>query len=454
MLEAVSPVTGERIAIYPTISGEEVQRAIEAAHEAFGEWRLLPVERRVEPLRRAAALLRERREEYAALVTREMGKVIREARVEIDKCALACEHVADHAAAYLAPEPVATEASRSYVAYEPLGVLLAIMPWNFPFWQVIRFAAPALAAGNVALLKHAPNVPGCAVAIHELFRDAGFPPGVFATLLIEVEEVPPIIAHPLVRGVTLTGSTRAGRAVAAEAGAHLKKCVLELGGSDAYVVLEDADLELAVETCAASRLINAGQSCIAAKRFVVVEAVRRDFEERLLERMSRVVVGDPMVDATDIGPLARLDLRDNLHRQVRESIARGARCLLGGELPAGPGAFYPATVLTDVGPGMPAYEEELFGPVAAIILVADEAEAIRVANDSAYGLGAAIFTRDVARGEALAARALDAGSVFVNAHVRSDPRLPFGGIKDSGYGRELSRHGIREFTNVKTIYVA
>ncbi|HWV58128.1 MAG TPA: NAD-dependent succinate-semialdehyde dehydrogenase [Longimicrobiales bacterium] len=454
MFESVSPVTGERIASYPTLSGEEVARAIERAHDAFTRWRALPVEARVEPLRRVASLLRERREEYAALITLEMGKVIGEALAEIDKCALTCGYIADHAAEFLAPEPVETEASSSFVAYEPLGPLLAIMPWNFPFWQVIRFAAPALAAGNVVLLKHAPNVPGCAVALQGVFADAGFPDGVYSNLMIHVDAVPAIIEHPLIRGVTLTGSTRAGRAVAAHAGAHLKKCVLELGGSDPYVILEDAELDTAVATCASSRLINAGQSCIAAKRFVVVDAVRPEFEARLVERMAAAVVGDPMDERTDIGPLARLDLRDTLHRQVEESIARGARCLLGGTVTDGAGAFYPPTVLTNVGPGMPAYHEELFGPVAAIIPVADEAEAIRVANDTSYGLGAAIFTRDLVRGEALATRAIDAGSVFVNTHVRSDPRLPFGGIKDSGYGRELSSHGMREFTNVKTVYVA
>jgi succinate-semialdehyde dehydrogenase/glutarate-semialdehyde dehydrogenase len=327
------------------------------------------------------------------------------------------------------------------------------MPWNFPFWQVFRFAAPALMAGNTAVLKHASNVPGCALAIEDVFREAGFPGNVFHTLLAGSSQVDSIIEHPLVRAVTLTGSTPAGRAVAAKAGERLKKTVLELGGSDPYVVLDDADLELAAATCVASRLINSGQSCIAAKRFIVTEKNRGEFERRFVERMKAVRMGNPLDETTQVGPQARRDLRDDLQRQVDESLARGARLLLGGHVPEGPGAFYPPTVLTDVRPGMPAYDEELFGPVAAIIAVADEEEALRVANDSAFGLGAALFSRNVARARQLAAERIEAGTVVVNTFVRSDPRLPFGGIKESGYGRELSHFGIREFVNVKTVYV-
>ena len=453
-IQAINPATGEKLADYPLISPEEAARAIEAAHETFLEWRRTAPAERADRLRAAARTLRSEVQELAVLMAREMGKPVREGRAEIEKCALACEYYAEHGEAFLRPEPVETDARRSYVAFRPLGVILAIMPWNFPFWQVFRFAAPALMAGNVGILKHASNVPGCALAIDRILREAGFPEHAFTTLLIDTEHVGSMIEHPLVRAVTLTGSTRAGKAVAAQAGAVVKKTVLELGGSDPYLILEDADLEATVETCVASRLINSGQSCIAAKRFIVVDAVREPFERMFVERMRNVVMGDPLDERSQIGPLARHDLRDELHRQVRESVERGARLLLGGEVPPGPGAFYPPTVLTDVKPGMPAYEEELFGPVAAIIPVRDEAEAIRVANDSSFGLGAAVFTRDVARGERIAAEELEAGNCFVNAFVRSDPRLPFGGIKESGYGRELSHLGMREFLNIKTVYVA
>jgi succinate-semialdehyde dehydrogenase/glutarate-semialdehyde dehydrogenase len=340
------------------------------------------------------------------------------------------------------------------VVFRPLGVILAVMPWNFPFWQVMRFAAPALAAGNVGLLKHASNVPGCALAIEEVFAESGFPPGAFATLLVGSAAVEGVIADQRVAAVTLTGSTSAGRAVARAAGDRLKKSVLELGGSDPYVILADADLEAAAEACATARLINSGQSCIAAKRFVVVDDVRAEFETLLTARMASAVVGDPTAETTEVGPLARADLRDELHDQVLRTVAAGARLTLGGEVPMGPGAFYPPTVLADVPPGSAAYTEELFGPVAAIIPAADERDAIRIANDSVFGLGAAVFTTDVQRGARIAADELEAGSCFVNAFVRSDPRLPFGGVKESGYGRELASHGIREFVNVKTVYVA
>jgi succinate-semialdehyde dehydrogenase / glutarate-semialdehyde dehydrogenase len=327
------------------------------------------------------------------------------------------------------------------------------MPWNFPFWQVFRFAVPALMAGNTGVLKHASNVPGCALAIEAVFRQAGLPAHAFRTLLIGSRQVNAVIEHPLVRAVTLTGSTPAGKAVASTAGAMLKKTVLELGGSDAYVVLGNADVEAAATTCVASRLMNAGQSCIAAKRFVVVDAIRARFEEAFVAQMRQARVGDPLEEQTQVGPMARHDLRAELHQQVQGSLDQGATCLLGGVVPAGPGAYYPPTVLTQVTKGMPAYEEELFGPVAAIMAVPDEPDAIRVANDSVFGLGAAVFTQDVAKGEHIAAQALEAGSCFVNAFVKSDPRLPFGGIKASGYGCELAAYGIKEFVNIKTVFI-
>jgi succinate-semialdehyde dehydrogenase/glutarate-semialdehyde dehydrogenase len=384
----------------------------------------------------------------------EMGKPVTQGQAETDKCAGVCDYYAEHAARLLAPEPALTEARTSYVAFAPLGAVLAVMPWNFPLWQVFRFAAPALMAGNVGLLKHASNVTGVALAIEEILHAAGVPRAAFRTLLVPSSRVAGLIESPHVAALTLTGSTPAGRAVAAKAGACLKKSVLELGGSDPYVVLEDADLEAAAETCAASRLINGGQSCIAAKRFVVVEPVLREFEERLVQRMRARPMGDPLDEATAVGPQARADLRDELDRQVEASVAKGARVRLGCVVPAGPGAFYPPSVLSDVTPGMPAFDEELFGPVAAVVAARDEQDAIRLANHTVFGLGAAVFTRDLARGERIARHELQAGSCFVNAFVRSDPRLPFGGIRESGYGRELGAFGIREFVNVKTVYVA
>jgi succinate-semialdehyde dehydrogenase/glutarate-semialdehyde dehydrogenase len=448
----INPATDETTRTYEEMDAAAVDRAIEAAHAAFLGWRETSFEERAARLRAAARLLHERRRDYAELMTREMGKVLAGGLGEVDKCAWVCEFYAEHAAAFLADEPVATDASRSFVAFQPLGVVLAVMPWNFPFWQVFRFAAPALAAGNAGVLKHASNVPGCALAIEEVLRDAGLPDGLFCTLLVPSKAVDRIIEHPKVVAVTLTGSTPAGRAVAAKAGSLIKKTVLELGGSDPYLILEDADLDKAVATCVESRLINSGQSCIAAKRFLILRRLAPEIEQRFVAAMRAKVVGDPMRDGTHVGPLARRDLRDQLHAQVEASRRAGARCLLGGEIPGGPGAFYPPTVLAGVRPGMPAYDEELFGPVAALIEVDGDDDAVRVANDSMFGLGAAVFSRDPRRGEAVARR-LEAGSCFVNDLVRSDPRLPFGGIKQSGYGRELGPFGIREFVNVKTVYV-
>ena len=453
-LESINPTTGEALASYPEMTATEVVEILSACHAIHLEWRETTFAVRSETLIRAAGLLRERRDSLADLMTSEMGKPVVQARAEVDKCAWVCNYYAENTEAFLSPEIIETDATKSYVCFEPLGVVLAVMPWNFPFWQVLRFAAPALMAGNTAALKHASNVQGCALAIEDLFREAGAPEGAFRTLVLGSPAASVAIEHPRVQAVTLTGSTPAGRQVAALAGSRLKKTVLELGGSDPYVILEDADLDLTVAACVTGRILNTGQSCIAAKRFIVLQAIREEFEQRLVELMQRQKVGDPMQDETEVGPMARADLRDELHDQVERSLEAGARCLLGGEVPEGPGAYYPPTVITGVTKGMAAYEEELFGPVAAVLPVADEEEAIRVANDTAFGLGAAVFTQDVAKGEEIAAKRLQAGSCFVNGFVKSDPRLPFGGIKGSGYGRELGSFGIREFVNIKTVCVA
>ncbi len=453
-IKAINPATGEVFESYEEATPDAVKKIIGKVNAAFLDWRRTPIAERARPMRRAAEILRAEAHDHARLMAREMGKPVRDGIAEAQKCALGCDYYADNAERLLARETVATEARSSFVIFNPLGVVLAVMPWNFPFWQVFRFAAPALMAGNAAVLKHASNVPGCALAIEDIFRRAGFPENLFRTLMIGSKRVDAVIEHPLVRAVTVTGSGAAGRAIARKAGEMLKKTVLELGGSDPYLVLEDADLDLAAKICAKGRLVNSGQSCIAAKRFIVVEPVRAKFEALFVERMKAARMGDPFDDQTEIGPQARQDLRDALHDQVEASLAKGARCLLGGKVPEGSGAYYPATVLTDVRPGMPAYDEELFGPVAAIIAVKTEAEAIDVANDSAFGLGGAVITRDLARGERIAAELIESGCVFVNEVVRSDPRLPFGGVKESGYGRELSSYGIREFVNVKTVYVA
>jgi len=452
--QQVNPADGTPGAGYETISDAQMLQALGDADDAFTDWRETTFEERAVVLVRAAALLRERVEAFAHLMALEMGKPLAQGRSEIEKCAWACEHYAEHAAALLADEHIETDATRSYVHYEPLGVVLAIMPWNFPFWQLFRFAAPALMAGNAVLLKHAPNVPACALAIERVLNDAGVPPGLVQNLFISIEQSAQAIAAPHVKAVTLTGSTRAGRAVAATAGAALKKCVLELGGSDAYVVLEDADVEAAAAACVAGRMVNGGQSCVAAKRWIVVEAVLEPFREAVLAGLKAQVLGDPLEDGVTVGPMAREDLRDELHEQVLKSVAAGATLRLGGEKPDRPGAWYPVTLLDDVMPLSPAFDEELFGPVAVIVPADDERQAIRMANATVFGLGGAVFTADTARGEAIAAKRLDAGCCFVNTFVRSDPRLPFGGIKQSGYGRELGAHGIREFVNAKTIYVA
>jgi succinate-semialdehyde dehydrogenase/glutarate-semialdehyde dehydrogenase len=451
---SIDPSTGERIASYPAMDAARIDRALDAARSSFTAWQRVDVAERVAPLQRAAEILEARTDAYALLMAREMGKPLREGRAEVQKCASVCRYYAAEAAAMLADQPRPSDAARSYVSPRPLGVVLGIMPWNFPFWQAIRFSAPTLAAGNTVLLKHAPSVTGCALALEALWHEAGVPEGGFQILLAELDQLPAVIADHRVAAVSLTGSSRAGRSVAAAAGAALKPCVLELGGSDPAVVLADADLELAVEQCAVGRLINAGQSCIATKRIIVSRPLREAFEEALLARLARLRVGDPRDEATELGPLAREDLRDALARQVTQSVAAGAVCRLGGQAPSGAGWYYPVTLLTDPPPGSPACREELFGPVATLIEAADEEDAIRLANDTAFGLGAAVYSRDVARAEAIARDRLEAGSAFVNAFVRSDPRLPFGGTKDSGWGRELGREGLLAFTSAKTVWVA
>ncbi len=453
MIKTINPATGAFLQDYAAHSTDQVDTAIEKASERQASWTHASFADKAQLMRAAAGLLRERAESYAALMASEMGKPIAQGKSESEKCAWVCEYYAENAEAFLADEPIGTDASESFVSYQPLGVILAIMPWNFPFWQVFRFAAPTLMAGNTALLKHASNVPGCALAIEEVFRDAGFPNGVFTTLLIDTQETARVMENPVIKAVSLTGSTAAGKAVAKKAASVLKKTVLELGGSDPYVILDDANIDEAVSTCVESRLINSGQSCIAAKRFIVPHSIRGQFEDKFVDAIMSRKLGDPFDEQTDIGPQARVDLRDQLHQQVTKSIDKGAKLLCGGFVPEGEGAYYPATVLTDVSPGSPAYEEELFGPVAAIIPVKNEDEAIRVANDSSFGLGAAVFTSDSDKGRRIARDRLEAGACFVNAFVRSDPRLPFGGIKDSGYGRELARNGILEFVNTKTVYV-
>ena len=453
-IQAINPATNEVLKTYEEMTPATVTNIINKTHEAFLDWRSTTFSYRAALMRKAAGILRTDSREYARLMAQEMGKPVRDGVAEAQKCALACDFYAEHAEKFLAREPVTIEARKSFVTFNPLGVILAVMPWNFPFWQVFRFAAPGLMAGNAAVLKHASNVPGCALAIEDVFRRAGFPENLFRTLIIGSRQVDAVIENPQVRAATLTGSGPAGRAVARKAGEMLKKTVLELGGADPYLVLEDADLELAARVCTKGRLVNSGQSCIAAKRFVVVEKVRREFEDLFVKRMSTAKMGDPLSEETEVGPLARHDLRDELHRQVQESIARGARCLVGGKISEHPGAYYPPTVLTDVARGMPAYDDELFGPVAAVIPVKDEAQAIATANNSVFGLGGGVITRDLARGERIAADMIESGCVFVNDAVRSDPRLPFGGVKESGYGRELSSYGIKEFVNIKTVVVA
>ena len=451
-IKTTNPATDEMLNSYAEHSDQEIQKIIGKADIAFGSWRRSLPSERSEKLLRAAAVLRSNKRIYAEMMTLEMGKTFTSAQSEVEKCAWVCEYYAENGPGFLAEELVKSDASESFISYQPMGVVLAVMPWNFPFWQVFRFAAPTLMAGNACLLKHASNVPGCALMIEEVFKEAGFPENVFRTILAGSKQVNAIIEHTAVQGVSLTGSGPAGKAVAAIAGGVLKPSLLELGGSDPYLILDDADIEHAAQQCAESRLLNAGQSCIGAKRFIVQDGIYLEFLAAFLDNMSSAIMGDPF-QAVDLGPMARKDLRAEVHKQVTDSTRQGARILLGGSIEPGPGAFYPPTVLAEVVPGMPAYHEEIFGPVASLIKVACEEEAIRVANDTVFGLGAAVFTQDLTRGRRIAAEELQAGCCFVNQYVKSDPRLPFGGIKESGYGRELGKNGIRAFVNIKTVSI-
>ncbi len=453
-MDAINPATDETFAHFDDMTDAQAKTAIAASHAAHLEWRKTDFAHRANLLRKAAKLLRERKREYGELMSKEMGKPIKDAIAEVEKCALGCDYYADNGAKFLSNQIVEDGKTKSLIAFRPIGVVLAVMPWNFPFWQVVRFAAPALMAGNGGVLKHSANVPGSAMAIEHVFEDAGFPKHLFRTLLISSRQVDAVIENPHIRAVTLTGSGPAGRAVASKAGSVLKKTVLELGGADAYLILQNSDIAFAASTCAKGRLVNSGQSCVAAKRFIVLKELAEAFEKEFVIEMNKAVVGDPLSMETTVGPMARKDLRDELHKQVTDSIAMGARLLTGGKIPPGPGAFYPPTILTDLKPGMPAYDEELFGPVASVIVANDKDEAVRIANDSPFGLGGGVFTPDLALGEKIAVEEIEAGLVFVNGAVASDPKLPFGGVKESGYGRELSEFGIREFVNIKTVVVA
>ena len=454
-ITSINPVNGSIIKSYTADSEEAVLTKIENAHAVWPSWRALSFAEKEKLLKRTAAELRKGKKELAHLMALEMGKPLQAGLEEIEKCATVCDYYAAVGAQHLADQLIETEASKSYVSFQPLGTVLAIMPWNFPFWQVFRFLAPGLMAGNCGLLKHASNVPGCALAIEKVLLDAGFPEHVFQTLMIDSKTVQKVIAHPLVKAVTLTGSTAAGMQVARQAAGLLKKSVLELGGSDPYLILDDADLEFAAEVCAQSRLINNGQSCIAAKRFILTQAVEEEFTSLFSAKMASRTTGDPLIKNTDLGPMARADLRDELHQQVMDNIKKGARCILGGVIPDfdGAHAFYTPTILSGVKKGMPAYDQEIFGPVATIISAKDTKEAIFIANNTSFGLGSAVFTTDIKEGERIARTELQAGSAFVNAMVKSDPRLPFGGINQSGYGRELGLYGIHEFVNIKTVYI-
>lgn len=456
-LRSINPANGEIINEYAALSDAQLDETLQAVADAQRDWARRPIAERAEYMNRAGQVLRKREEEFATIISQEMGKLMSEARKEVEKCAWVCEYYAENGERFLADERIETDAGKSYVAWQPLGVVLAVMPWNFPFWQVFRFAAPALVAGNGAVLKHASNVSGCALNIEQVFRDAGFPEHLFRALLIGSDKVGKVIGDPRVHAATLTGSDRAGRAVASDAGKALKKTVLELGGSDPLVVLDDADLDAAVEWGVKSRYQNAGQSCIAAKRFILAEPIADAFLERFRTKVASLECGDPMNAKTTLAPMARTNLRDELHEQVEDAISKGAKAVLGCRPASGGqldnGAFYEASILANVTPGMRAWSEELFGPVAIVIRAKDEADALRIANDVPFGLGGAVWTRDAKRGERFALQ-MECGAAFVNGMVKSDPRLPFGGVKDSGYGRELSVLGMHEFVNAKTVWIA
>ncbi|HEX7733447.1 MAG TPA: NAD-dependent succinate-semialdehyde dehydrogenase [Ktedonobacteraceae bacterium] len=451
-IQSINPATGEVLETFELYSQEQIDEILDQARRAFLSWRKTTFARRAEHLRRVARYLREHKTELGRLSVLEMGKSLVEAEAEMEKSAWGCEYYAENAERFLSDERVSTNATDSYIAYRPLGVVLALMPWNYPFWQVFRFAAPALMAGNTAVLKHASNVSRCALEIERIFRECGLPEGVFRTVLVPGSETGKLIADRRVAAVTLTGSEGAGVAVGSASGHALKKSVLELGGSDAFIVLADADLDQAAQVAVTARFQNNGQSCIAAKRFIVVEAVVDEFERKFAAATAKLRVGDPMERTTQIGPVARVDLRDELDRQVQASVKMGARVVLGGKPVPGKGAFYEPTIVSDVTPDMPVFREETFGPAAAIIRARDTEHAIELANDSDFGLGGNLWTRDIKHGRELARR-IESGAVFINGMTASDPRLPFGGVKHSGYGRELSTFGIREFVNIQTVWI-
>ena len=453
-IQTVNPTTESVIKTYEEMSSNEVEKIINDTYQDYLQWSQVSFSERSKKLHAIADLLKKNKAQYAKLMAEEMGKPITAGEAEVEKCAWVCEYYADNAETLLKPRVIQTEMKKSYVTYRPSGVIFAIMPWNFPMWQVFRFAAPNLMAGHGCLLKHAPISTGTALAIEALCCEAGLPKNLFRTLIIDTEAAGRVIAHPKVAGVTLTGSVGAGKVVGSEAGKALKKVVLELGGSDPYLILEDANLDQAVEACVTSRLNNTGQVCIAAKRIIVVDAVYNEFKKRVVDKMKTYHTGDPLNRNTLLGPMARADLREEVHRQVQESVKKGAKLEMGGKLPTGKGCFYPPTLLTAVKPGNPAFDQEIFGPVVTLIQAKDEADAIAMANDSIFGLGGAVFTQDLARGEKIAAEKVHTGSIAVNTYVKSDPRLPFGGIKCSGYGRELSEEGIKAFMNAKTVSIA
>ncbi|SMO71511.1 succinate-semialdehyde dehydrogenase / glutarate-semialdehyde dehydrogenase [Saccharicrinis carchari] len=454
VLKSINPANGELIGEYTEFNAEQFGNIVDRVNRSFKTWSKTGLHRRIDHVKNLADLLSVNKEKLAAIITNEMGKNIAEARAEIDKCAWLCHYYCENIDDFLKVKPIQTDASESYISFRPLGVILAIMPWNFPFWQVFRCAIPTLLAGNTMLLKHASNVSACALAIEELFREADFPNDVFRTVLVSGQKVEKMIAHKSIAAVTLTGSDKAGRSVAQSAGSHLKKCVLELGGSDPYIILDDADLDLAVQTCVKGRLLNAGQSCIGAKRFIATPKIYDRFKAEFVREMKKASMGNPFDENKQLGPLARNDIREDLIAQVNESLNMGAQLLCGGLVNYDDkGFYYPATVLSNVQPGMPAYHQEMFGPVAALIKAKDETDTIKIANDTSFGLGAAVFTSDIEKGRYLAEFELEAGCCFVNDFVKSDPRLPFGGIKESGYGRELSIYGAHEFMNIKTVYI-
>ena len=452
-----NPATGDVIETFKLSEPMELEAAALAADQAFLSWKRVPITERTAKLKKLSAVLSAGAERFATLITSEMGKTHKEAVAEVNKCALCCDYYAEHAATFLQDQAIAlpnnVKNMEAWTTYQPLGVVLAVMPWNFPFWQVFRCAIPTTTAGNTVILKHASNVSRCALEIERIFRTAGYPEHVFQTVLASRDQIPDLIKHPAIKAVSLTGSVEAGRQVAQAAGGALKKVVLELGGSDPYVILADADIDLAASRCAESRLLNAGQSCISAKRFIVVESVSDRFIQKFSAAMSAKKYGAPEDPHSDLGPMAREDLRDTLQRQVAESVTKGAMCLIGGKIPEGKGYFYPPTILTHVTKGMPAYSEEFFGPVASVIIAKDTKDALRIANDTEFGLGGAIFTKDLVEGKRLIREELDSGFCALNDYVRSDPVLPFGGIKSSGYGRELSDVGIKEFVNIKTLKI-